>query len=929
MPSTHEPSIFEPRQKGISLSGLSAAYVNSDTIYLFGGDQGNVWALNTSDINEEYSEQWIPAQSAIPLHWMYASSGLPLNAGFQNTTAFLVVGTARPEDLFLSIYQFDTVSHAWSPLPTQNTSMPFASKHHSSVLLKDRVLVYGGENSTHAMGHFWSYDMLAQRWTNLDLPPDVMRCGQSVSLLDDGRMLILGGFKCAKDQPLNEYPKELASMSIVIVYDTSSGVWSEQSTLGPCPQPRAYHTAVKSTANLIVIVGGQDGTPPPYQNYLSSNGHIQDMVAILNITTWQWTLIAGTSTMNQPLPQSMAAVGLMLDDHRLLYGFGISYQTIYSGLYIFDINTHKWIPPSWDQEQVEWVSSSTGLDGTDEHTDFNETRHILHIVLACVGTLCFLVVLILMYRMGRQWKQKIVACLTYFKSKIWKPRAGEPSWTESVRLTMMFVYICFFLFLIFCLADQVANSPIIDQVSYLNNPSATINAPDIRFCLDDEHTVIRCGTDLGVQCSDYLITMPKSMRRHRNQHCHLFRAHPSFKLGQTSDRLASNGSYLKFDYYFGQPTQLEVIFYNTHHNPNLAVYSVSDPYNTSTSPSFTWNDPLEESTFRLSERKGALLKNIYQLDVNVVSSGSYELLQRATLLDTFWNYVGFSPDVETFYEIDTKVQSETTPSDYSSIPRPLGSLHVYPRLYQIKTLHEQRAFAMVNATGVFGGLFGLLVSFQACLFGYRPKSPLGVVHRWSIGNMKRSLLIGLQKSFVPQTTNVPIVHPMRDPTMNSTMMRSMMEGSHSTLSGIRQSTALLNDAITSSKSTMSIASDSMSVSTPSLSPSPTMPPYTTTRTRKPIRAVTRQPSLPQPFFQEGFVDEPESYDDSSNWILGAERLTRMEDRLEVLEKVFQAYYIDDEIFSALGLASQVESLSTNTQHRRPTLRFRTPFRRRP
>lgn len=42
---------------------------------------------------------------------------------------------------------------------------------------------------------------------------------------------------------------------------------------------------------------------------------------------------------------------------------------------------------------------------------------------------------------------------------------------------MMFVYLCFFLFLIFCLADQVVNSPIIDQVSYIENPSSTVNTP--------------------------------------------------------------------------------------------------------------------------------------------------------------------------------------------------------------------------------------------------------------------------------------------------------------------------------------------------------------------------------------------------------------------------------------------------------------------
>ncbi|KAI8096805.1 uncharacterized protein BX664DRAFT_291945 [Halteromyces radiatus] len=760
---------------------------------------------------------------------------------------------------------FDTSTRSWCSFPncssTTNTSssssllsegandIPASSQHHSAFLLNDHqhILLYGGQNSTHALGQFYSYDITAQQWTLLSLPStmNVMRCGHSANLLENGLLLILGGFICEKGQVLNDNgnPRILANMSMALVYNTVTTQWTEKSTFGDYPKPRAYHTAVQS----------QDGVPPPYQTYLSSQGQLQDMMAILNTTNWQWSSVQGSSsTMDQPLPQSMAS-GLMIDDHTLMYGFGTSYQTVSRGIYLFDINTRSWVSSG-----EQWADLMD--DNNHDSVNLPSTRMEFHIIIGCISIVCLITVLILLYRMGRQWKQKSLDLLYACKKKIWKPRIGEPSWTETIRLSLLFVYVCFFLFLIFSLVEQVVNSPIIDQVSYVENPTSTVSAPDIRFCLDDEHTVIRCGTDIGMQCSNYIISITSSMpRRGRKQYCYLFRASPSFRLGQASDRLASNGSYLKFDYYFGQPSQVEVSFYNSYHNPNLAVYSIQDPF-AETTPPFSWNSPSEEIAFRSSDNKGYLSNNIYHLDVNVVSTGSYELLQRVSLRDSFWNYVGFAPSVDAFYEIDSKVQAETTQSDYSSLPRPLGSFHVYPMRYEIKTLHEQRAFAMLNATGVFGGLFGLFVSLQACLFGYRPRSPLGLIHRWSIGDMKRSLLYGLKQSFVPQTSNIPIVHPMRDQTLNSVHnskpLTTMMENPTSTTSG--------------------------------------------------------------------------------------ERLTRIEDRMEVLEKVFQAYYINDEIFTALEMAIQVELSPFQSQthqqqeqqqqrHRMTlpsSLRSRIPFRRR-
>jgi hypothetical protein len=256
--SLHESQHLELRMKGIALvSGLSTAQVGNDTIYIFGGGQSNLWSLNTFHISQEYSEQEI--QATPPLHWMYASPGMPWVSESENhTSGFLVVGTAQPTDPYLTIQFFNPLFQSWSLFSSNTTTTstaPTACRHHSSFLLsqQQRILVYGGENSTHAMGHFWSYGIQTQTWTPLELPHamNAMRCGHSASLLDDGRLVILGGWVCSKDQLLNDNsgaPRPLADMSKAVVYDTLSGQWFEQPTVGPYPQPRAYHTAVKSKA---------------------------------------------------------------------------------------------------------------------------------------------------------------------------------------------------------------------------------------------------------------------------------------------------------------------------------------------------------------------------------------------------------------------------------------------------------------------------------------------------------------------------------------------------------------------------------------------------------------------------------------------------------------------------------------------------------
>jgi hypothetical protein len=157
----------------------------------------------------------------------------------------------------------------------------------------------------------------------------------------------------------------------------------------------------------------------------------------------------------------------------------------------------------------------------------------------------------------------------------------------------------------------------------------------------------------------------------------------------------------------------------------------------------------------------------------------------------------------------------------------LGTFVVAPAAYQTTVYKESKIYSLLNALGFVGGVVGLVFGFQAWLFGYRPRSPWGVVHRWSVGDMKRSLLRGLQNNFKTEA-GIPLVHPV-----------------HKRFSQQQQ------------------------------------PGYT--------------PYSP-------FDADPD-------------RISKVEERMQVLELLFKAYYVDDEVFRSLDNANkQGQELGSSPQY---------------
>ncbi|GAA5810044.1 hypothetical protein MFLAVUS_003462 [Mucor flavus] len=721
--------------KGLSVAGLSSVTANN-TIYLYGDKKAysNIWFIATKDISNNKSPTPFHQNNSLIIPDLAYSPGVVFN---NSILAFNNVNNSA-----IVVYSFDLVSnHTWSSISTQ----PFnASARDYSISLaptNDQIYLLGGTNATQ---DFWVYYTESNLWKPLLSPyTNTTRCGHTSSMLSDGRMIIIGGFTCPSSTP-NEL--SLIPLTQLLIFNSNDSVWLTPPQIkGKPPSARTYHSAiVMNNKNDVFICGGQNETPMPFQIYMGSQlANLQDMSGIFDTNTWTWRT-PKTSYLNQPYPQSNGILSIV-NETKLVFGFGTNYHTVHDRLHIFDTVTETWQDTSITRLQDSiLIENSSRLASKMNHT-------IFWVIMGCIIATIICSYFVAVWNFGfKKLHFKFLRSLKLIKREIWKPRIGEPGWAETSRLVLKLFFLLLFLYLILTLSNQVIHSPVIDQLSYESNPEMSIDVPDIKFCFDDwEGTpYIRCTTDFGTQCSDYITALPTLYP------CFLFHPPTSFRLGQISGRLQSNGSFLKFDYYAqGQSgTQVQVDFYNKLHDPTLSVYNLTDV-------PFDWTDQHEQDLYL--NPKGQLSKTSYAFNLGLINSVHFELIKRVSLSQGIWNYVGVSPSIKTRYEIETVETPEyfeTMHDPSSGAPQPLGSLHIVPLSCQTKVLREQKAFAFINAMGIFGGLFGLLFSLQSCLFGYRPRSPWGYMHRWSFGNLRSSLMRGLQSNFFPQKPNDSVLN---------------------------------------------------------------------------------------------------------------------------------------------------------------------------
>lgn len=186
-----------------------------------------------------------------------------------------------------SVEIYDPTNGVWTSAPPLSVSR----RGHSATRLADgRVLVTGGRFSTsltdvHASAEI--YDPLSVSWSStgsLSTP----REGHSATLLPDGRVLVVNGY----------YLTWLASAEI---YDPVGGGWSQ--TVDPLSCHGVAHTATLMSDGQVLVVGGACGGGTP---------GIRDDAEVYNPTTSTWSATSALPAVREAHTATLLPNGMVL-----------------------------------------------------------------------------------------------------------------------------------------------------------------------------------------------------------------------------------------------------------------------------------------------------------------------------------------------------------------------------------------------------------------------------------------------------------------------------------------------------------------------------------------------------------------------------------------------------------------------------------------
>ncbi|KAI7870257.1 hypothetical protein BDF14DRAFT_1776492 [Spinellus fusiger] len=537
---------------------------------------------------------------------------------------------------------------------------------------------------------------------------------------------------------------KLAPMDTAYIYDTKANTWTQQA-LNPAttsagsrfPSTVSGHSATLTSDGKIMVFGGDNAGGIRTKQFLNT-------LVILDTNTWTWTipLIDGI-----PPSRRSNGVAAILDGKHLTVAFGEALNTNYNDINVFDPTSVSWL------QSYSAVNSSTGSVSTGV---------IAGVTVAGVVLLAILLFLLWRFQSYVRWLFRRI------HSDIWKPRTGEPVWAETTRIVFQIAFLFLFTAFLVFVIKQTIDSPNITQ--RIEKPTAQVETPDVRFCFDGYPTYgpqdprtpgVVCQTNSGYSCNRFItpldmnVFQPTFSDNLGPVSCFLFRSDSTFKLTSTSGD--NNGSTLAFTFLGDQSIsygRVHVSVFPKTMDPNVVVYGISDdvPVVIPSADVLNWMN---------AERNDIEATNVYTIEPFAYSTMNYDQISEYQLQPAGWNYVGFLSIYNSTDTLETTFRQEAVNPNYvASGHLDLGVFAVIPESWSVIIDREVKMYTLVNALGFVGGIFGILVGVQTWLFGFRPRSPWGVVHRWSVGDMRRSLLRGLQDKFKTTEAGIPLIHPV-------------------------------------------------------------------------------------------------------------------------------------------------------------------------
>eukprot|EP00163_Fabomonas_tropica_P029344 TRINITY_DN6252_c0_g1_i1.p1 TRINITY_DN6252_c0_g1~~TRINITY_DN6252_c0_g1_i1.p1 ORF type:complete len:1118 (+),score=182.13 TRINITY_DN6252_c0_g1_i1:514-3867(+) len=254
VPNTGLPPFAERRDHTAVVSGTD--------IYYYGGFNFNdgvkndVWRYNT------VADTWHGPFSGTPT---YTTSGTAPTARYGHATAisgnnmYVFGGSQSSGTAENDLFRLNVNTGTWTQITPTITGTFTARRDHVMELLpqakcmgcsSDCLVVHGGYDPV-GLQHFadlWRYCIGTNTWSELAIPSPPVRRSEHASFVQNGRLVISGGFNdLFPNDYLNDYWE----------FDGSVGTWHEV-TMSSSYTPRRQHTVTPLDATYTVSFGGTE-----------------------------------------------------------------------------------------------------------------------------------------------------------------------------------------------------------------------------------------------------------------------------------------------------------------------------------------------------------------------------------------------------------------------------------------------------------------------------------------------------------------------------------------------------------------------------------------------------------------------------------------------------------------------------------------------
>ncbi|KAI9250512.1 hypothetical protein BDA99DRAFT_589502 [Phascolomyces articulosus] len=824
----------------------STGFSLNDTMYTFGGQGADDFITNQlaqisfdddGVLHRKVINYMGPLSYASQVVVLPDKDSIAVFGGFRNLRPNIRADTL---ELQVAMYRFSNDS--WSDLPGQYLTAigpPIHRQGHTAVMASNGLVYFqgGGLNAPYVsqmLFDSWSYNPETTLYTRLSLPP-LNLYASTATALSDGRIVYVGGVYGQLNQTDLRSPFLL---NRAMIYHTASDTWAEQrlntTAINNFSLSRGYSSAVLGPeGRYIYYFGGDNAYTGP------GTLEVYNDLWVLDTQTWTWNIPDVSGSKSDYFFYDTVDV-LKLPNASSAEGGDLDFTTL------------KW---------VNNVTSGLTLEESlPRESGLSRTKIIvISVVCGVVGLVCIFLLF---------WFRHSTSNIT-----------GEPTWTEMSRLVsriiLFLLFIAFFVFLVI----QAIESPTTTYTTPKSVLDKGIELPDIRFCFhgftnENMGPTLQCETDIGKSCNKHIRQLNMSVHQPiffgtGRTRCYMFYGdylddnEEPLRLYPTPIPQKNNGSLIGFYTQIGNTSEqvrLYTTFYHAEQNFNRKVYL---------------NQPMP----RLSDTE---VNEWKAHDSSIISGDPFEQMEYANiqyrleiteyLQPTWWNYVGFASVYNSSTVVKKDIQKyrigTPTPGNYGG----MGNINLKPDGFTILVNKEQRVYTLVNAFGFVGGIYGLLIAFQTAMFGYRPQSPFGYLHRWSVGPMRRSIYRGLKNGFEDYRSPTPLVNPVH--------ARQYSNYTNKEKVGVDNGGIHLKSIGTGFNNRNNYTADEADI-----------------------------------LAMEGGLqnDDDQKYLCANDEEQGR-RLESMEDRVQLLERLFQSYYVDDEVFQKLDEAVKCPEKSNRRRH---------------